>query len=302
MMEKARLEAALDICNILPENLFEQTTKLLSKIDPNLTNNVLINKEGSLKIKFDTQEKKYYLANMFNKEKDSYRSPHSNTYFPKNYNNCYMPSEPLRNLEILFNEAFDKYRKTYYIDGLSSVYLWPNPVDEGFVGSFLIKKTENYDKETNIVWDATHITQVSITQLTIHYQISSTINFCVSKNNESVLSGCITKTLENPKQILNINKLKDKLFHIENIGKMIETIENSLRKSIEYIYISKINDILNCIRFNELICDSEYDERMNKLQYICDSIASSKETVADELKLKFKDKNINVEDQFSIET
>lgn len=301
-MEKIRLEAALNICNILPANLFEHTTELLSKIDPFLTNNVLIHKEGTFKIKFDTEKKKYYLGNMFNKEKDSYRSPHSNKYFPEQNGNCYLPSEPLRSLEILFNEIFDKYRKAYYINGLSSVYLWPNPIDEGFVGSFLISKTENYDERTKIVWDATHITQVSITQLTIHYQISSTINFCISKIKESTLSGCITKTLENPKKILNINKVKDKLFHIENIGKMIENIENSLRKSIEYIYISKVNDILNCIRFNELICDSEYDERMTKLQYICDSIVSSKESVADELKLKLKDKKLSADDHFSIQT
>lgn len=301
-MERARLEAALDICNILTPNLFEETTNLLLKIDSHLTNNVLIHKEGPLKMKFDSKEKKFYLANMFNKEKDSYRSPHSNIYFPENYSNCYMPSEPLRNLEILFNEVFDRYRKAYYINGLSSVYLWPNPIDEGFVGSFLISKTEIYDENTNIVWDATHITQVSITQLTIHYQISSTINFCILKKNETILSGCITKTLENPKKILNVNKIKNKLFHIENIGKMIESIENSLRKSIEYIYISKINDVLSCIRFNELICDSEYDERMSKLQYICGAIVSSKESVADELKLKLKDKKISVDDQLSIET
>lgn len=295
-MDKIKLEAILDICNILPSNLFEQTIKILSKVDSHLSNTVLINKEGPLKTRFDTEEKKYFLVNMFNKEKDSYRSPYSNMYFPENLTNCFFPSEPLRNLEILCNEVFERYRKAYYINGLSSVYLWPNPVDEGFVGAFLIKKKEDYDESTSITWEATHITQVCITQLMIHYQISSTINFIITKKNETTLSGCIVKTLENPKKILDMNKLKDKMFHIENIGKMIETIENSLRKSVEYIYISKINDILNCTRFSDLIPNTNYDEKMNKLQKLCSVVGSTRFIVQDELKGVMKNKVLGMEE------
>ncbi|CRH00489.1 F-actin-capping protein subunit beta, putative [Plasmodium relictum] len=301
-MDKAKIEAALNICNTLPAHLFEETIKILSKIDKNLTNNILINKEGPIKTKFDSEEKKYYLANMFNKEKDSYRSPYANIYYPDHFSNSYIPSEPLRNLEILFNEVFDRYRRAYYISGLSSVYLWPNPIEEGFVGCFLIKKKEDYDANINIIWEGTHLIQVNISHLIIHYQISSTVNFYVTKKNEIILSASINKALENSKKILDMNILKDKFFHIENMGKMIESIENSLRKSIEYIYILKINDILNSLRFNDLLCDYAYDEKIMKLQSICNNLTTSKESIQDELKLKFKNKNLNIGTQYSINT
>ncbi|CRG97954.1 F-actin-capping protein subunit beta, putative [Plasmodium gallinaceum] len=301
-MEKTKVEAALSICNILPSHLFEETIKILSEIDQNLTNNILINKEGPIKTKFDSEEKKYYLANMFNKEKDSYRSPYANIYYPDNFSNSYIPSEPLRNLEILFNEIFDKYRKAYYISGLSSVYLWPNPTEEGFVGCFLIKKSESFNVNTSIIWEATHLIQVNISHLIIHYQISSTVNFYITKKNEIILSASINKALENPKKILDMNLLKDKFFHMENMGKMIESIENSLRKSIEYIYMPKITDILNSLRFNDLLCDYAYDEKIIKLKNICNNVTSSKESIQDELKLKFKNKNLNLGTQYSINT
>ncbi|GAW81382.1 f-actin capping protein beta subunit [Plasmodium gonderi] len=302
-MQEAKIEAALRICNILPAHLFEETINILSKIDQNLTNNILINKEGPIKIKFDSEEKKYYLGNMFNKEKDSYRSPYTNMYYPEHFPNSYIPSESLRTLEILYNEVFDRYRKSYYISGLSSVYLWPNPVEDGFVACFLIKKKENYDNCTSIIWEATHLIQVNISHLTIHYQISTTLNFTITRKNEITLSASINKALENPKKISNINLIKDKYFHMENMGKMIESIENSLRKSIEYIYFPKINDILNSIRFNDFFgYHTESNLNVQNLHSISSNIALSKESIQKELKLKLKDKSLNDGTEYSLHT
>ncbi|GAB66892.1 f-actin capping protein beta subunit [Plasmodium cynomolgi strain B] len=283
-MEEAKIEAALHICNILPAHLFEETIKLLSKVDHNLTNNILINKEGPIKIKFDSQQNKHYLGNMFNKEKDSYRSPHSNRYYPEHCPNGYIPSESLRTLEMLYNEMYDRYRKAYYIGGLSSVYLWPNPIEEGFVACFLIKKKENYDTCTSLTWEGTHLIQ---------------------KKNEMTLSASINKALETPKKVSNVNLVKDKYFHMHNMGKMIEGIENSLRKSIEYIYLPKMNDILNSIRMDDSFSSgwNNADGRAaQNLRAISSNIALSRGSIQDELRLKLKSRELDNGEEYSLRT
>ncbi|ANQ08785.1 Capping protein (Actin filament) muscle Z-line [Plasmodium coatneyi] len=304
-MEEAKIEAALHMCNILPAHLFEETIKLLSKVDQNLTNNILINKEGPIKIKFDSEQNKHYLGNMFNKEKDSYRSPYSNRYYPEHCPNGYIPSESLRTLEMLYNEMYDRYRKAYYIGGLSSVYLWPNPIEEGFVACFLIKKKENYDTCTSLTWEGTHLIQVSITHVTIHYQISTTVNFFIKKKNEMTLSASINKALETPKKVSNVNLVKDKYFHMHNMGKMIEGIENSLRKSIEYIYLPKMNDILNSIRMDDSFSSGLHngDRRADQnLRAISSNIALSRESIQDELRQKLKSRELDTGAEYSLRT
>ncbi|VWU52380.1 F-actin-capping protein subunit beta, putative [Hepatocystis sp. ex Piliocolobus tephrosceles] len=292
-MTETKIEAALNICNILPVHLFEETINILSKIDKNLTNNILINKEGPIEIKYDEKEKKFFLGNVYNKEKNSHRSPYSNIYYPEHFPNSYIPSEPLRSLEILYNDIFDNYRKTYYIDGLSSVYLWPNPVEDGFVACFLIKKKENYDKNISLTWESIHLIQANITYLAIHYQISSTLNISIKKENEILLTCSINKALENPKKISDVNLIKNKYFHLTNIGKMIEGIENSLRKSTEYIYLSKINDIFNSLRYNDLFYGNEQVEKqMECTNGVNDHLYLQKESIQEELKQKFKDRQI----------
>ncbi|SCN62311.1 F-actin-capping protein subunit beta, putative [Plasmodium chabaudi adami] len=300
--KEGKIDAVLNICNILPARLFEETIIILSKIDKNLTNNILINKEGPIKIKFDNKEKKYFLGNMFNKEKESYRSPYTNLYYPENFPNGYIPSEPLRSLEILYNEIFERYRKAYYINGLSSVYLWPNPIEDGFVACFMIKKKENYSNNTYMDWEGTHLIQVNITHSIIHYQISTTLNISIVQKNETTLSASVNKVLENPKKISDINLIKDKYFHIENMGKIIEGIENSLRKSIEYIYLPKINENLNSLRYNDLLYNNKNYHKIQNLESISNDIKFSKGNIQNELKSKLKKKNMNKGTEYLLNT
>ncbi|SOV11997.1 F-actin-capping protein subunit beta, putative [Plasmodium gaboni] len=294
-MNEDKIEAALNICNTLPGHLFDDTIKMLSRIDQNITNNILINKEGSIKIKYDKEENKYYLGNMFNKEKNSYRSPYTNIYFSEQHINGYVPPDHLRTLEILYNKIFDRYRKAYYMNGLSSVYLWPNPIEDGFVACFLIKKKDIFDKETKIKWEATHLIQVNITNYIIHYQISSTINFEIKQNHNLILSGNINKALENSKKVSDLYLLKDQYFHIQNIGYLIECMENSLRKSIEYIYILKIQDMLNSIKYYNFIDHITYHNNNNNkkkkkiLSNISHSLIFSRENIQNELQSKMKE-------------
>ena len=66
-----------------------------------------------------------------------FRSPWSNKYDPP-LDDGAVPSDKLRSLEILANQAFDTYRELYFEGGICSVYLWD--LDNGFAGVILLKK------------------------------------------------------------------------------------------------------------------------------------------------------------------
>ena len=65
------------------------------------------------------------------------RSPWTNEYDPP-LDDGAVPTDKLRVLEVLANQAFDAYRELYFEGGLSSVYLWD--LDDGFAGVILFKK------------------------------------------------------------------------------------------------------------------------------------------------------------------
>ena len=69
----------------------------------------------------------------------NFRSPWSNKYDPP-LDDGAVPSDKLRSLEILANQAFDTYRELYFEGGICSVYLWD--LDNGFAGVILLKKGE----------------------------------------------------------------------------------------------------------------------------------------------------------------
>jgi capping protein beta len=66
------------------------------------------------------------------------RSPWSNEYDPPLEDGT-KPSDSLRQLEVLANDAFDTYRDLYFDGGVSSGYMWD--LDEGFAAVVLIKKS-----------------------------------------------------------------------------------------------------------------------------------------------------------------
>lgn len=67
----------------------------------------------------------------------NYWSPWCNQYFPE-LSDGILPSDKLRQLEVLANDAFDTYRELYYSGGCSSVYMWD--LDGGFAAVVLLKK------------------------------------------------------------------------------------------------------------------------------------------------------------------
>ena len=85
-----------------------------------------------------TDKGKEFIYSEFNRDGDSFRSPFSNEYFPA-LEDGLKPSTSLRQMEEKANLLFDEYKKLYFDDAISSVYMWDK--DDGyFASAWLIKK------------------------------------------------------------------------------------------------------------------------------------------------------------------
>ncbi|GJV59303.1 probable F-actin-capping protein subunit beta [Tanacetum coccineum] len=108
-----------------------------------------------------------------------------------------------------YNRDADSYR--YYEGGISSVYLWEEDDNEGFVACFLIKKDgSNYAHGKRGYlheggWEAIHVIQM--------------------KADLSVEDG-----------------------HLCNMGKMIEELEGKLRNQLDQVYFGKTKEMVCTLR------------------------------------------------------
>jgi capping protein beta len=169
--------------------------------------------------KIDTNNKltkpKKYIACEYNREKESYRSPWTNEYYPPlpldNDSNeeegiggegGMKPSLLLRNLEIQANQVFERYTYLYYgknddLDDegneiVSSVYFWDDnnsnsgrvgsgsnsstEFKEGFSGCFLIRKMIDEPNDQKGYWNSIHHVDIgSIINGKSKYKLSTTV-------------------------------------------------------------------------------------------------------------------------------
>ncbi|KOB85707.1 hypothetical protein PFDG_01195 [Plasmodium falciparum Dd2] len=72
------------------------------------------------------------------------------------------------------------------------------------------------------------------------------------------------------------------------MGYLIECMENSLRKSIEYIYILKIQDMLNSIKYYNFTNHLTYNNTNKNISNISNSLIFSRENIQKELQTKIK--------------
>jgi capping protein beta len=117
----------------------------------------------------------------YNRDGDSYRSPHNNQYYPQTVDAKY-PTKQLRDLEVKMNKMFNLYATQYYSNNsISSVYLYEvgNRIQEGFIVAILIKNIIDSEKELNSgTWDSVNFVHVTFNQseeLTVTYKITTTI-------------------------------------------------------------------------------------------------------------------------------
>ena len=193
-----------------------------------------------------------------NRDGDSYRSPYSNTYFPPTDDAKY-PSAPLRDLEEKLNKMFKLYIKHYYsISTLCSVYCWElgDTLADGYGVAVLIKNSLTHQKKVNSgSWDSSNLITVTFenegSKKKAKYNLISTVNLAMSFEGKAVGKVCLSGTIARSSHYSKIvDDYPDDEAHITNIGVLVEDMENSIRNTLDTVYLMKSKQIIDTARFN----------------------------------------------------
>jgi len=247
-MSGSSITAALNLMRRLPPQDCVKNFVGLSHLLPDATEELLQRIDQPLKAIWDTEAHRYFVASDYNRDGNSHRSPWTSQYFPP-VSDGFVPPPHLRRLEVMYNAIFDAYRHAYYDGGSSSVNLWELAGD-GFAGAFVIHKEieEGYGLKRGC-WDAIHIAEVTTTSNQVYYKITTTIILSLivesDETGEFDLGGHITRQAEQHRKIADVS---DSIHHISHLGKMIEDMELSIRKSFDNIYVSKTREVIAGIR------------------------------------------------------
>ena len=260
------LEAALDLLRRLPPQNIEENVHSLAQLLPTQANDLLSTVDIPAKIRVCPISSREYLLCDYNRDGNSYRSPWSNEYDPPldEAADRWKPSERLRKLEVVANEAFATYRTLYYEGGVSSVYVWDDVpaedenVDERFMAAVLIKKeSEGAEILRSGAWDAMHVFEVSVNKNTdstdqppsATYNLTTTITLhmdtVIDKLDNFLLAGHVTRQSRQSATLLTSDTIEE---HIPIMGRMVEEMESRMRSSLQEIYFGKIHDVVNEIR------------------------------------------------------
>jgi len=82
LSDRLRLESALDLQRRLPPNMIEAHVAKMIDIAPDLCEDLLERIDQPLKMMRDDVANKDFLLCEYNRDGDSYRSPHTNHFFP----------------------------------------------------------------------------------------------------------------------------------------------------------------------------------------------------------------------------
>jgi len=239
----------------LPPARMEDNLCGLIDLVPDLTEDLLSAVDQPLKIANDKEQKRDYLLCDYNRDADSYRSPWSNRYDPPLADGT-VPSPEIRKMEVEMNEVFNIYRDLYYEGGVSSAYCWD--VDGGFAACVLFKKTQDQTKKGQPMkgnWDSIHVIEVTPSGASAHYKLTSTVMLTVETESDAIglvnLSGSLSRQDEADKPVNPHNP------HVTNIGRMIEDMENRLRRTIEEIYFGKTKEVLCTVRSQRIAGEAD---------------------------------------------
>ncbi|KAG8660719.1 hypothetical protein MANES_02G186100v8 [Manihot esculenta] len=225
------MEAAMGLMRRIHPKQSETALSALINLLPHHSSDLLSQVDQALQVLCDVDCGKEFILCEYNRDADSYRSPWSNKYHPPLEDALY-PSLELRKLEIEANEVFAVYRDQYYEGGISSVYLWEDDDNEGFVACFLIKK------------DGSKTGHGRREEGTAHYCLTSTIMLSLTTNDESSgtfsLSGSIRRQMNMDLAIAD--------GHLCNMGRMIEEMEGKLRNSLDQVYFGKTKEMVCTLR------------------------------------------------------
>ena len=193
-----------------------------------------------------------------NRDGDSYRSPYSNTYFPPTDDAKY-PSAQLRDLEEKLNKMFKLYIKHYYsVSTLCSVYCWElgDTLADGYGVAVLIKNSLTHQKKVNSgSWDSSNLITVTFenegAKKKAKYNLISTVNLAMSFEGKAVGKVCLSGTIARSSHYAKIvEDYTNDEAHITNIGVLVEDMENSIRNTLDTVYLMKSKQIIDTARYN----------------------------------------------------
>lgn len=262
-MDKIKLTSSLQISKKLPISQIEITNEKISKLLlqnlENKNNSEFLQKSDLFLNLCKDDSLGDFIKSEFNNEGDSYRSPWSNKYFPDVELPKYPPSE-LRELEVIFNRLFKEYTRLYYGDSaVPSVYIWEQgeSIESGFSCALLVKNSAQFDNE----WHSVNIVTVkflkekekNVERIKVVYKLISTVIFKIkidstqNATQNATLSGSISKQVEESHYI---KSYLENDFHVEKIGKLVETCENNLKNQIDEIYLKKTTEVKIIFKIN----------------------------------------------------
>ncbi|CAM9267782.1 unnamed protein product [Pylaiella littoralis] len=258
------ISSCLNLMRRLPPKDIENSLEGLVNLVPQVSDELLQRVDQPLQEATDPETGRRYLRCEYNRDASSYRSPWSNKYDPP-IEDGFTPGDRIRQMEANANMLLDAYREVYYTGGVSSVYLWEEEEEEeagggggggsgasgSFAGCFLILKRVGSDGGEGPVgaWESSHVVQVMLsksnpTQAT--YKVNTTVMLSVEPADEAAgvtsLSGNLAREKEETKSFSTDSD------HLENLGVMIEAMENTLRSDVDGLYVQKTRQIVNNVR------------------------------------------------------
>lgn len=250
------MEAALNILRKTPPSDLDKTLAGLRALAPHDAETLdVLQQRLQLPFAIDDEPgkgEKAFLLCPYNKVKDAYRSPWTNTLWPGNVQTqVSQQDEDIRSLEVAANEVWEAYTRLYYGSegAVGSVYL--QKADKGgvFQGLFGIRK----DCSTGS-WNCAHLVQVdqpnqTNTECTYHVQSTVVISLQtgaseVESSKVNISASVARKTTET----LKVSKLFMDSNHLENIGKIIENVEIDIRSSFERVHIPRTHEMVDAVQ------------------------------------------------------
>jgi capping protein beta len=245
------LTSSLTLMRRLPPALSDKSLAGLNRLidNPEVVDQVCQRVDKPLKISQCLQTGGDFILCEYNRDGRSYRCPISNQYQPAT-SEAFPLRDPLRRLEVKANEVFNEYRRLYYEGGVSSVYFW-EVSGTAFACAFLIKKDcDPGEGITNASWESSNLIQAEFDSQSkaVRFNITSTVYLAINSEQASFgglnLSGALTRQQQEHKPCSD-------LFAEGNVYHMIALVENmesKLRGSLDMIYISKTQEILDRTR------------------------------------------------------
>lgn len=244
-----RVGAALDIMMRMPPSRVEQSLSGIVSISPEDGDELLQRIDQPLQEQLDEATGKQYLICDYNRDGDSYRSPWSNKYDPP-LEDGLKPPASLRELEMQANDVFTAYAQAYFTNPVTSVYFWD--LEGGaFASCWLVKKELSggrFVKEGS--WDSIHVVEVSEdpkNKSEFKYKVTTTVMVSMTVESAELGSCNLSGSLIRGKSTKGVVDEKSGKTHIFHMGTLIENMENTLRETVEGIYLGKTNAVVDAI-------------------------------------------------------